>query len=673
MSPGAAYAAGLGRLSIISAPGQPFKAEIDLVAVKKEEKYSLTARLASKDTFHQANVDYSPLLSTFKASIETRSDGQPYVRIISPQPVAEPLLNMLVELDWSSGRLLREYTVLLSSSENDMYSQAGPAAQAAPAISGKAEQAAGKSDLSNRHEGTPGSASVSKANTVYGPVKPGDTLAEIAKNITPPPGISFNQILVALHRANRNAFIGDNMHQLKTGPILRIPDKNEIGTISRAEANQEVKTQTADWNRRRSGDAEGLAEELNQTATGKIDPPAEVDPLSAQEPPREVLKLSKGEAIPDAAANSGSYVDGSTDGKTPGKVSGQDGFVAVAMEEDAIAKYGAIREANERIALLEKNIEELQRLLELRNPALADIQKRAEAIRLNPVDAGVATSTLSPASEPQSASLDTRTDPMEELTIASATDEPVELAKSMQAASPAHQQGDDTDRTPRTHIKSMVEDLTANIEYLGGALVLLITGIVGVSMARRPREAGPGNDNENMISPVLDPAVCDKAIASIMSQGIHTAALADGAGPVAKCGTCYPGDHDTQTMETVEVALVDDPDQSEKPRTLGSSSEHAPLVSAPACLEERHLADINLNMDDAHVAESSHPAKDGFAAGGSYWHEIVSKIDLARAYQEMGDKDAAMQVLQEVMLEGDARQQERARLILANFRGAVSE
>ncbi|WP_097067423.1 FimV/HubP family polar landmark protein [Nitrosovibrio sp. Nv4] len=669
------YPAGLGRLTIISALGQPFKAEIDLVAVKKEEKYSLTARLASKDTFHEADVDYSPLLSTFKASIETRSDGQPYVRIISPQPVAEPLLNMLVELSWSSGRLLREYTVLLSSSENDGYSPAGAATQAVPAISGKAEQAVGKSDLSIKRDGTPGSASVSKAHTVYGPVKPGDTLAEIAKNIAPPPGVSFNQILVALHRANRNAFIGNNMHQLKTGPILRIPDKSEIGTISRAEANQEVKIQTADWSRRRSGDMEGMVEELNQTAAGKVDAPAEVDPLSAQDPPREVLKLSKGEAILDAATNLGGYVDDSVDGKgkARGKVDGQDGLVA--MEEDAIAKHGSIREANERIALLEKNIEELQRLLELRNPALADMQKRAEAIRLlNPADPGAATSTLSPASERQSASLDTQTGHMEELTIASATDEPVEIAKSMQAAaSPSHEQGDDAHRRPRTYIKSMADDLTANIEYLGGALVLLITGIVGVSMARGPREAGSDNDNENIISPILDSGVHDKAVAPVMSQGTHIAEPTDGAGPAAKCGTYYPDDHDTQTMETVEDASVDDPDQSEKPRTPGGSSEQAPLESAPAGLEERCLADINLSMDDANFAKSYDPAKKGFAAGSPYWHEIVSKIDLARAYQEMGDKDAAMQVLQEVMLEGDARQQNSARLILANFRGAVSE
>ena len=82
-SPWAADAAGLGKLTVTSVQGQPFKAEIDLVAVKKEEKPLLTARLASKDTFRQASVDYLPVLSTFHATIETRVDGLPYVRIVS--------------------------------------------------------------------------------------------------------------------------------------------------------------------------------------------------------------------------------------------------------------------------------------------------------------------------------------------------------------------------------------------------------------------------------------------------------------------------------------------------------------------------------------------------------------------------------------------------------------
>ena len=81
-SPCAVHAAGLGKFTLNSYLGQPFKAEIDLVSVKKEEIPSLVVRLASRDTFRQANVDYAPFLFTFEFSVENRADGQPYVRLL---------------------------------------------------------------------------------------------------------------------------------------------------------------------------------------------------------------------------------------------------------------------------------------------------------------------------------------------------------------------------------------------------------------------------------------------------------------------------------------------------------------------------------------------------------------------------------------------------------------
>ena len=112
--PALAHAASLGRVTVNSTLGQPFDAEINLIAVEKEEKASLTVRLAPQEIFRQVNVDYVPLLSTFKASIENHSNGSPYIRIVSPQPVSEPLLHILIELSGLSARVLREYTVVLA-------------------------------------------------------------------------------------------------------------------------------------------------------------------------------------------------------------------------------------------------------------------------------------------------------------------------------------------------------------------------------------------------------------------------------------------------------------------------------------------------------------------------------------------------------------------------------
>lgn len=263
MSVEASYAAGLGRLIVNSVQGQPFKAEIDLVTVTTEEKSSLDAHLASHDVFRKVNVDYSPLLSTFKTTIEIHPDGQPYIRITSPQPVDEPFLNILIELNWASGRLLREYTALLPLAETGALSRenesAQPASQCYPRIDsadGKTDPAIARDSVSSGQDTLhPGTAMSNPSYRIY-PVKSGDTLSGIAKNIAFPPEASFNQVLVVLFRANREAFSDNNMHQLKAGLILRIPDDSEINTVPIAEADQEVRAHTAEWRKKRSSKTE---------------------------------------------------------------------------------------------------------------------------------------------------------------------------------------------------------------------------------------------------------------------------------------------------------------------------------------------------------------------------------------------------------------------------------
>ena len=108
----ALYAAGLGKLTLNSALGQPLSAEIDIVTTSNDEVSSLKANIASREAFTQAGVNYEPSFSTFKISIESRANGSPYIKLTSPQAVNDPFLNVLIELNWASGRLLRKYTVL---------------------------------------------------------------------------------------------------------------------------------------------------------------------------------------------------------------------------------------------------------------------------------------------------------------------------------------------------------------------------------------------------------------------------------------------------------------------------------------------------------------------------------------------------------------------------------
>ena len=125
--------------------------------------------------------------------------------------------------------------------------------------------------------------SAAKPETTYIPVKSGDNLTKIAQKAAYP-NVQLNQMLVALHRANRKAFSGNNMNRLKTGLILRIPDASEVAAISPGEADKEVKMQTNNWELYRQklaaevSSATFVDKESAQTAAGKI--VTKVDDLS---------------------------------------------------------------------------------------------------------------------------------------------------------------------------------------------------------------------------------------------------------------------------------------------------------------------------------------------------------------------------------------------------------
>lgn len=689
---GALDAAGLGKLTVNSTLGQPFKAEIDLVAVKKEERFSLAARLASRDTFRLAQVDYSPSLSTFKASVETRSDGQPYIKVVSAQPVAEPLLNMLIELNWSSGRLLREYAVLLPMAEADANETSAarssspssdrlPAAISGPAPLDKMERVPGKQlqetvGEDKAQKGPVGSApSLPKGNTIYGPVKQGETLGGIVRNITPPPRVSFNQMLIALQRANSDAFLDGNIHQLKAGPILRIPDLSEIKAINRGEADKEVNTQTMEWHRRRSPDVTSSippADELKQTVNGKI---AAADPDPALAEPREVLRLSRGEELRENGINKNGMAYHAAAPLAETMPGGWD--KPRMMEEDAIARSGSLLEANERIALLEKNISELQRLLELRRLALAELQKQPHGAAgesgatgksspptgFGSPSEGVSHSGVAPRLSFSSPTL---------ISIAGAsvaeggatgaipaTDRSlVEIAGSVQA-SPFSPHRPEAAHAARS--SSLVEDLTGNIEYLGGAFVLLITGIVGVSVSRRARKLPFADFNTGRPTDLPGPFVEDKVTPAAQTNKKKSVQQSAGAADSMTGGLDavtgqYAGDGTavsnlSRPFDTAPSLLP-----SIAPAMAASASPMVPVHPA--------VREVHLDIPDTHRVSPSAWYHQGKAAP---WHEIVNKIDLARAYQEMGDNEAAEQVLREIMREGDIRQQARAKALLSNL------
>ena len=107
-----ASALSLGRLTVLSALGEPLRAEIDVPEINAEEAASLRASVASPATFVAAGLDYNPAMSGLQTSLQRRPDGRAYIRLSSDRSINDPFVDMILEATWSSGRIVRDYTML---------------------------------------------------------------------------------------------------------------------------------------------------------------------------------------------------------------------------------------------------------------------------------------------------------------------------------------------------------------------------------------------------------------------------------------------------------------------------------------------------------------------------------------------------------------------------------
>jgi pilus assembly protein FimV len=373
-----ANAAGLGKLSVRSALGQPLAAEIELFAADKAELDSLSATLASDQAFRDARVEFSPVLSSLRFAVEKKSNGKAVLKVTSSRPVNDPFVDMLVELSWASGRLVREYTMLLDPPGMAVEQAVPPVALTPAQIAPVPEPATQNGAPVMAKPSESGAAPAEKPAELAKPasakpkpgtpdtilVKRGDTLVGIAKRVQPE-GVSLEQTLLGLYQKNTAAFDG-NMNRLKAGKTLDMPDAGALTDISRKQAVREIKLQADDWRayRQKLADAVSVAPEAatapGQASSGKITPKVEDRAKPGPDAQKDVLKLSKA-----PAANAKTKADEAR--------ALQDKLRA--QEEDAIARQKALEESDQRVATLEKQIQDMQKLVDMKEKALVDADK----------------------------------------------------------------------------------------------------------------------------------------------------------------------------------------------------------------------------------------------------------------------------------------------------------
>lgn len=777
--PVAALAAGLGKLTVHSALGDPLQAEIEIVSVRSDELASLQARIAPPSAYKQANIDYQPGLASVRAKIETRA-GRPVVVLTSTQPITDPFLNVLVELTWTTGAVTREYTFLLDppayaapkpavpevkeARPQEAPPQPAPPSRAAPAPSpGPAPVVAAAPA-----EPTPGT---------YGPVRRGETLSQIAER-TRHPGASLEQMLVALFRSNPDAFMDNNMNRLKAGPILRVPNREETMAIGQKEAVAEFRAQVASWKAYRDQLAAAAATVESpagegQAAAGQVT--AAVEEKGQAEPPKEVLKLSKAEAE-----------------LAPAGQSLQERIRA--LEEENVAKEKALKEAQERVALLEKNIQDMQKLLELKGQPLVPTASEAgktDAPQAKPESAAQAGAAPQPQVKPETAP--TAPAPQLPAQEAPAPEQPRQQAAPKPAPPPPAE-------------PSLMETLLGEPLYLAGAggVVVLLLGW-GLYASRR-RQAARAAPEEVFAEPGIDSAPAAAAASQEATAPLSAESTAAGPGtldevdPLQEAEVYLTYRRDAQAEEVLKEALAKTPKRPElylkllevysmrqdkaqfeetarRLQAIAPGTPHwekavamglaldptnplyggtpAPAASGAglgtvALATERSLGmDVDFDLGGKPQAETPPqrpaPSAEGERAGvdtstvdfeitsgvtaghqremkaardvdeslsvsfdlsgleqsrtgdrpagpqestatkldfdfsldlgepaqetpggvkDAHWQEVATKFDLAKAYKEMGDKEGAREILQEVLREGDEQQRRDAQALL---------
>lgn len=577
-------AAGLGKLTVSSYFGQPLNAEIALESVTDKEIDSLSARLASPKIFQKAGVNLAPYHATLSISVEKRADGRPYIRISSSQAINEPFLNLLIELSSSSGHLLREYNVLLDPAETQKAALAEPVVQPdRDKTESSAATVSGKTQLFVETAPPP-----AQTGSIYGPVIRGDTLSRIARQVSPD-SISLNQMLVALYRANRDAFLERNMNLLKVGVILRIPDEGEISSVTTKEASREIAVQQESWNdyRQKIADlADNSSEKpvLKQAQTGKITTVSGESSVVGSNKPEEVLILSKGELLSDNHPLAKKAEDRTAQN------------YLYMMEEDAIAKERALQEANERVAILEQNVAKLQRLLELKGStpegktgieldhaqhipdlqAISTLAKQADITVIEnsaetPDPAGVSENSTSP------------------ITIPAQSVNPASLSKPLQSVNPESGEPDLMD--------TLLQHVDKNSEWAAAGLGVLLVIALGASLILRKRKqfGEPDSsdiydyaekDNESMSSRLTkitsdDAEHIEKPDEKLIRHTVSTSEsgdfnLADTAGNQTDIdlGLFFSGKQDEKTSESLFFAADSaGPTYAENEITLDESNE----------------------------------------------------------------------------------------------------
>ena len=650
LSAPACFGLGLGELELKSALNQRFEAEVELTNVRGLEIEEILPNLGSQDDFDRVGVERGYALIDLRFKVASRENGKLFVRISSSRPIIEPFLNFIVEVLWPSGRILREYTVLLDPPVfgkdgvepiqlGETEQRASPARQPTPAAPQSGRQEADLGGLSqSSQEGRISSGE-------YGITGPGDTLWKIALEVRPDRSVSVQQTMLALKAANPEAFINDNINLLKAGHVLRIPEANTIRSESLGSAVAEVRVQNEQFDAYKTGSVTQLDASRRQVQS---------DAGASTEDDGELKLLASSESSGDRAGSG-----------SDARAQELQDDLAVA-EEDLDRARRANTELNVRFEDLQGQLDTLNEILTLKDDQLAALRAEVQKMQASAGPAPAVTPT------PQSAASGSLlTNPLVltglGLLLVGGVAAGLILVRRRQQSSAVDDDLEEEVEEEALQVE-LEEDAEAQIEVEDAAVAMDATII-----STEPIEAIVDSDDLD-----LDAAEDDEISLDLEDDDDLELDLGDEDEDEAEDEDAISLDLDDDD-DAISLDLDDDDDAISLDLDDDDDAISVDLDDDVISLDLDDDDDaISLNLDDDDDAisvdldddddELSLDLDDDDVISLDLDDDGGNKLDLARAYIDMGDGDGARSVLEEVIKKGSESEIQEANELLEKIK-----
>jgi len=588
-------ALGLGKLELQSALNQPFKARVKLVSATADELDSLKVSLADQKAFDRAGIQRTFLLTLLRFTVQEFEEGPDYIQISSSDPIREPFLNFLLEINWSKGRLFREYTVLLdpptyTASKKAVVHPQSPVVEIDPDDHLVVYDLDYKPSTTEPARTTPAYETPTyEAPTIsysgsgdYGPAVAGDTLWSIARVARPDLSVSIQQMMLAILRANPEAFIENNINGLKRGAILQIPDAPEINSLNRTNALAQAKSQNALWDEYKGHIASTVTERPDGAgAPGQVIEPDEVehepsvtDVEVTDEAELRLISESDQGLGSDQSSMDAPGVD--VDSLNNQLVLANESIVALTMENE---------ELRSRLTETEGIIDDLKRLIVLKEDELAAMQEQImiAAVEQESVEeAGTET-----VAEEELVEEEAKEDLVEEETEALGSEDAIEEEIFVDVTL-----ADSGGLGDLFGLMGLLEKAKANLMIIAGAvggLLLLVFLMLFVSKKRGEKATTvvlPAEDFPDFGEDVSDETVKADALPKVDSESVTVI-------PGSEDETILPGDEEASDADAFEIPEEGAP---EIPEETGPAAAEEP--------EEDPMEEVNVFLAYEHFDEA---------------------------------------------------------------------